>query len=276
MFLGNGSDEAIDLLIRASCESGKDRIISITPSYGMYQVCADIQGVEVDRVLLNEDFSLPNERIIEAIRAEHKLIFLCSPNNPTGNLLERDAVEKVLNAFSGIVVVDEAYIDFSESYGFIDLLGKYSNLVLLRTFSKAWGLAGARCGMAIANERVVKSLANIKYPYNLNALTQLVVLKALSNQEEKNAQLSQIKKQRLELLNAMTKISGVLKVFKSEANFVLIKVEDPNKIYTELLRLGIVVRNRDGQDLCKGCLRLTVGTELENNRLIETLKKLLS
>lgn len=276
LFLGNGSDEAIDLLIRASCEAGRDRIIAISPSYGMYQVCADIQGIEVDKVLLNQDFSLSSERIIDKLCSEHKLIFLCSPNNPTGNLLGTDSVAQILDAFSGIVVVDEAYIDFSDSASFIDLIDKYPNLVVLRTFSKAWGLAGARCGMAIANEQVIKSLSNIKYPYNLNALTQLAVLKALSNQEEKDIQLSKIKKQRQALLKAVTNIAGVLKVFNSEANFVLVKVEDPITIYKELLSEGIVVRNRDGQDLCKGCLRLTVGTELENSRLIETLQKLLS
>lgn len=276
LFLGNGSDEAIDLLFRASCNAGTDRAMAISPSYGMYAVCAAIQGVEFDKVLLNDDFSLSADRLIRAIRPVHKLIFLCSPNNPTGNLLDREEIIKILEVFSGVVVVDEAYIDFSDSSGLIDLIDQYPNLVILRTFSKAWGLAGVRCGMAIGNPEIISVLMKIKYPYNLNSLTQKRVLDALNKSSGIPEQLDVIRDERERLFEGIESILGIREIFVSEANFILVKVDHPKQVYNQLLNKGLVVRNRSSQDLCAGCLRITVGTPEENQLLIESIKTILS
>ncbi len=276
LFLGNGSDEAIDLLFRASCNTGTDRVMAISPSYGMYAVCAAIQGVELDKILLNDDFSLSADRLIRAIRPVHKLIFLCSPNNPTGNLLDREEIIKILEVFSGVVVVDEAYIDFSDSSGLIDLIDLYPNLVILRTFSKAWGLAGVRCGMAISNPEIISVLMKIKYPYNLNSLTQKRVLDALNKSLGILEQCNFIRDERERLFESLESISRIRKIFVTEANFILIKVDHPEQVYNQLLNKGLVVRNRSSQDLCTGCLRITVGTPEENRLLIESIKTILS
>lgn len=276
IFFGNGSDEAIDLIIRASCDSGKDAILAISPSYGMYEVCAAIQGVRIDKVLLEEDFSLSSAKLLKAVKQNHKIVFLCSPNNPTGNILEKEEVENVLQNFSGVVVVDEAYIDFSDSPGLVDLIDRYPNLILLRTFSKAWGLAGVRCGMAISNEEIVNVLMKIKYPYNLNTLTQNRVAEALDQAKILSVQLDSIIREREILIKSLRDIPTILNVYDSQANFVLIRVDDPDNVYQRLLDKGLVVRNRNKQDLCSGCLRITIGTVEENRRFIESLKEILS
>jgi len=275
VFLGNGSDEAIDLLFRASCNAVSDRVMAISPSYGMYAVCAAVQGVEMDKVLLNDDFSLSADRIICAIRSAHKLIFLCSPNNPTGNLLDREEIIKILDVFNGVVVIDEAYIDFSDSSGLIDLIGHYENLVILRTFSKAWALAGVRCGMAIANPEIISVLMKIKYPYNLNCLSQKRVLDALKNLHEVMEQRDHVVYERKRVFKELKSIAGIRKVFDSEANFLLVKVDRPDQVYNQLLTKGLVIRNRSNQDLCAGCLRITIGTPEENRLLIESIKTIL-
>ncbi len=275
-FFGNGSDEAIDLLIRASCTAEVDSVLSISPSYGMYGVCAAIQGVRLDKVLLNDDFSLSAEKILAVINKKHKLIFLCSPNNPTGNLLDQSEIEKILNAFEGVVVVDEAYIEFSNSNGLLELIAQYPNLVLLRTFSKAWGLAGVRCGMAIAQFDIIAVLMKIKYPYNLNTLTQKQVLETLGNRALIDQELSRILEGREYLMKSLNSMADIQKVYPSEANFILIKIERADIVYEKLIAEGIVVRIRNTQDLCQGCLRISVGTEKENQVLIAALKKILS
>ncbi len=276
LFIGNGSDEAIDLLIRASCQPSQDRVLSISPSYGMYQVCAEIQGVAFDKVLLNNDFSFNTDRIKTAIHPSHKLLFLCSPNNPTGNTISRADLVQILETFGGVVVVDEAYIDFSETAGFLELLSSFENLVLLRTFSKAWGLAGIRCGIALSNSKIISILSKIKYPYNLNTLTQKMVVEALGKPESYKNQVELIIQERELLVNELSLIDGILEVYPSQANFVLIKVKDAHQLYGLLLKEEIVVRNRSSQDLCEGCLRLTIGTPNENQKVLKTLQKLLS
>ena len=276
IFLGNGSDEAIDLLIRASCDPGKNRVISIAPSYGMYSVCSAIQGVDIDMVLLNEDFSLSADRVISLFRNNHKLLFLCSPNNPTGNLLDEDEIIKLVRAFNGVVVVDEAYIDFSDSQGLTGLLKKYRNLVLLRTFSKAWGLAGIRCGMALGHPEIIIYLSKIKYPYNLNVLTQRKIREVLNNPIYVYEMIGLIVKERKRMAGELQKIGGVLRVYPSEANFILIKLDEADYLYAELIKRGVVIRNRSSLELCSGCLRISIGTREENEFLLKDMQNILA
>lgn len=276
IFVGNGSDEAIDLLIRASCNPGQDRILTISPSYGMYTVCAAIQGVEVDTVLLNADFSLNTDRLVNELKPNHKLVFLCSPNNPTGNVLNVSDVAEVLKAFSGIVVLDEAYIDFANDGGLVSLIDKFQNLVILRTFSKAWGMAGARCGLALSQPGIIQVLDKIKYPYNINSHTQKLILEALKDRQKLDERINILVTERGMLVSAFKEIPGILEIFPSEANFILIKVESPDLIYQSLLSEGIVVRNRNRQPLCQGCLRISIGVPEENQLLLKKLKELLT
>lgn len=273
IFLGNGSDEAIDLLIRLSCEPGRDRIASITPSYGMYAVCADIQGVPLDPILLNADFSLNADRIMEALGRDHKLLFLCSPNNPTGNTLDLDAVEYLLQRFHGVVVVDEAYVDFSDADSLTPIIRQYPNLVVLRTFSKAWGLAGARCGMAFGHPAIMAAMAKVKYPYNLNVLTQQAVMDALKRRDLYTEQVQIIRSERQRLFQVLGESPVVEQVYPSQANFLLIRVADPTRLYLDLLAEGLVVRDRSRQPLCAGCLRVTIGTPMENDVLIKLFER---
>ncbi|MCF8390355.1 MAG: histidinol-phosphate transaminase [Bacteroidales bacterium] len=274
IFLGNGSDEAIDLLIRAFCEPSVDRIISIEPSYGMYKVCADIQNVAVDGALLNIDFSLNLENILSQIQKETKIIFLCSPNNPSGNLLEEVKIIKLLEEFKGIVVVDEAYIDFANSDGLLKLLPGFPNMVILRTFSKAWGLAGIRLGMAFASQEIINILNKIKYPYNLNILTQNYALGALSSAKEMKIWVDRLISERERIRKELTKLPVVERVFHSDANFLLIKTTDPAAIYKILVGKGIIVRDRSKVPLCEACLRITIGSKEENDLLLDSLKSI--
>ena len=273
IFLGNGSDEPIDLLIRTFCEPGFDNIVAIDPTYAMYQVSADINNVEYKKVLLTLDFKLNADNLLKAVDNFTKLIFLCSPNNPTGNCLDEIEIMKVLKGFPGIVILDEAYIDFSGKKSFLSRLNEFQNLVVLQTFSKAWGLASIRLGMAFASKQIIAVLNKIKYPYNINYLTQDFALKALDQITEKNDWVQVILANKSALINELESIKIVTKIYPSDANFFLIKVEEPGLIYEYLIKNEIIVRNRSNISLCAGCLRITVGTQEENDLLIKALKK---
>ena len=274
IFLGNGSDEAIDILFRAFCRPGIDSVIIVPPTYGMYQVSANINDVELRRVNLNAAFQLNMEGIAEAIDEDTKLIFICSPNNPTGNSIDRDDIQTLLANFSGLVVVDEAYINFSRQKTFIQELTEYSNLVVLQTLSKAWGLAGLRVGMAFASEEIIEVFNKVKPPYNINQASQELVLKALENVEQVNEWIRQIVSERNKLSAELALLSYVKKIFPSDANFLLVKVIDPVLVYQSLINEGIIVRDRSKVELCEGCLRITIGTPGENQTLLAALKDL--
>lgn len=274
IFLGNGSDEPIDLVIRIFCEPRIDNIVAIDPTYGMYKVCADVNDVEYRKVLLNEDFDINAESLLEKTDKNTKLIFLCSPNNPTGNLLNKNEIEKILNTFEGIVVIDEAYIDFAVDSTWLPQLDKYPNLIILQTFSKAWGLAAVRLGMAFATEEIIQLFNKIKYPYNINILTQNFVKEELDKYEIRKQWVEALLEGRQYLINEFPSIPFVEKIYPSDANFVLVKVTDANEIYKQLANKGVIVRNRNSVSLCAGCLRITVGTKDENKSLIKVMKTL--
>ncbi|MFV0330317.1 MAG: histidinol-phosphate transaminase [Dysgonomonas sp.] len=274
IFLGNGSDEPIDLVIRVFCEPRVDNIVAIDPTYGMYQVCADVNDVEYRKVLLDENFDLNAQSILDKTDNNTKLIFLCSPNNPTGNLLDRGETKKILNTFQGIVIVDEAYIDFASEVTWLRELNKYPNLIILQTFSKAWGLAAVRLGMAFASPEIIKLFNKVKYPYNVNILTQNFVSEELNKLELRKEWVSTLLKGRDYLKNELPKLSFVEKIYPTDANFILVKVNDANGLYKQLADKGVIVRNRNSVSLCAGCLRITVGTDQENKVLIETLQSL--
>ena len=274
IMLGNGSDEPIDLIVRIFCEPKQDNIVAIAPTYGMYEVCANVNDVEYRKVLLNEDFSLNANLVLEAIDDCTKVVFLCSPNNPTGNLLNRNEMLKIINRFQGIVVIDEAYIDFASEPSWLNDLDNYPNLIVLQTFSKAWGLAAVRCGMAFASEEILSYFNKVKYPYNVNLLTQNFVEKELFYEERKKEWVKMLLDERDNLIQELKKLSIVKSVFPSDANFVLVKVTDAKFIYTALMNKGVIVRNRHSVQLCGNCLRITVGTQDENAVLIAELKKI--
>ena len=274
MFVGNGSDEAIDLLIRACCNPGIDNVLICPPTYGMYEVSANINNVEVRRVQLLPDFQLDLERISEAVDEQTKIIFLCSPNNPTGNCLNREDIEIVLNNFNGLVVIDEAYINFSRQRSFIPELTEYPNLVILQTLSKAWGLAGLRIGMAFAAPEIIEVMNKIKPPYNVSEVTQTLAAEALSKTEEINKQIRETVQQREWLKQELAQFSFVQKNYPSDANFLLVKMDNPKTVYNHLSSKGIVVRDRSSVSGCEGCLRITVGTSSENRLLISALQEL--
>lgn len=272
IFLGNGSDEPIDLVIRIFCEPVVDNIVAIDPTYGMYQVCADVNNVEYRKVLLNNDYTLNAQKILDRVDEKTKLIFLCSPNNPTGNLLNYSEVEKIILNFKGIVVLDEAYIDFASEATWLNQLEKYPNLIILQTFSKAWGLAAVRLGMAFASTEIISFFNKVKYPYNVNILTQEYVIAELDKIEKKKQWVDALLKGREYLLAELPKLSIVEKIYPTDANFILVKMTDANRTYQQLADKGVIVRNRNQVSLCAGCLRITVGTDAENQVLIETLK----
>lgn len=274
IFLGNGSDEPIDLIIRAFCEPSVDSIVSITPSYGMYEVAANVNNVDFRKVTLNENFDLDADRVLEMADEWVKVIYLCSPNNPTGNSLNRDEIYKILNGFDGIVVIDEAYIDFSSEPSFIPELEKFPNLIILQTLSKAWGAAGIRLGMAFASPEIIAILNKIKYPYNVNMLTQERALAILNNQAEMENQLRHIMSERIRLQAALPELSCVRKMYPTDANFILVDVGNANSTYNSLVKKGVIVRNRHNVTLCSGCLRITVGTPEENDALLDALKNI--
>ena len=272
IFLGNGSDEAIDILFRSFCNPGVDNVILVPPTYGMYQVSANINDIAVKNVPLTEEFQLNLDGIAEAIDNNTKLIFICSPNNPTGNSIDRADVETLLANFSGIVVVDEAYINFSRQKTFIQELTEYANLVVLQTLSKAWGLAGLRVGMAFASEEIIEVMNKVKPPYNVNEASQQLALQALANVDLVNLWIKETLQQRDLLVLSLKNFDFVVDIYPSDANFILVKTTDANGIYNFLVKQGIIVRNRSKVELCEGCLRITVGTPDENNILLQTLQ----
>ncbi len=275
IFLGNGSDEAIDLLFRAFCVPGKDRVLSLPPTYGMYTVQANINETPVDEIELNADFSLPTEKILQELHPDTKIIFICSPNNPSGNLMDPEAIKTILNSFAGLVVVDEAYIDFApEGSSLVQAIDSYPNLMVLQTFSKAWGLAGLRLGMAYAQKDIIDILCKIKYPYNVNQLTQEKVMQAVQHPEKKEQMVQTLLEQRNWLEEALQTVPSVQKVYPSAANFLLVQIKDATAKYRTLIERGVVVRNRSSVALCQDCLRITVGSAAENQKLVEELKQL--
>jgi len=273
IFLGNGSDEAIDILFRSFCNPGVDNVIIVPPTYGMYQVSANINDVEARKVLLTDEYQLNLEGIAEAIDKHTKLIFICSPNNPTGNSINRDDIETLLANFEGLVVIDEAYINFSRQKTFIQELTEYANLVVLQTLSKAWGLAGLRVGMAFASEEIIEVMNKVKPPYNINEASQELALKALDNLAQVNAWIKETLLQRDKLVLHLKHFNFVLDIYPSDANFILVKTTDPKSIYNFLVEKGIIIRDRSKVELCEGCLRITVGTPAQNDTLLETLQQ---
>jgi histidinol-phosphate aminotransferase len=273
IFIGNGSDEPIDLLIRALCNPGKDQIITLPPTYGMYEVSAGINDVKVKEVVLTEDFQIDTDKVIAAIDKSTKIIFICSPNNPTGNAVKASAVTKIIQSFEGIVVIDEAYIDFAPDKSFLSRLREFPNLVILQTFSKAWGMAALRVGMAFASEEIIQVMNRIKPPYNINGATQQLAMEGLKNLLLKEKMVEEILDQREFLAAELVKLKAVKKVYPSDANFLLVKTEDGNKTYHYLISQQVITRNRSSVQLCEGCLRITVGREEENKKLLEALKK---
>ena len=274
IMLGNGSDEPIDLVLRIFCEPKEDNVVAIEPTYGMYKVCADINDIEYRKAFLNEDFTLDADRVLAAVNEKTKLIFLCSPNNPTGNLLNRTEILKIIENFGGIVVIDEAYIDFSSEKSWLEELSNHPNIIVLQTFSKAWGLASVRCGMAFASEEIISYFNKVKYPYNLNLLTQNFVSEQLDHEERKNEWVKMLLEQRAKLEKDLKKLPFVEKVYPTDANFILVKVPDANGIYQYLTNKGVIVRNRNTVSLCRGGLRITVGTLKENQTLIAELQEM--
>jgi histidinol-phosphate aminotransferase len=274
IFLGNGSDEAIDLLIRAFCEPNRDSILITEPTYGMYSVCAAVNAVAVRQVLLTTDFDLDMNSFAGGYDGSTKIIFLCSPNNPTGNLLNRDKIIEVLLNFHGLVVIDEAYIDFAKTKSFIEDLGEFPNLLVLQTFSKAWGLAGLRLGMCFGAQEIIAILNKIKYPYNISVKTQQIALQALEDNARKEAWVTEIIREREKLASDLKELDAVNKVYAADANFLLVRMRDAAASYKFLMDNGIIVRDRSRVVLCENCLRITVGTPEENKILIEALKKL--
>jgi histidinol-phosphate aminotransferase len=271
LFLGNGSDEAIDLLFRAFCDPSQDSVLYFPPTYGMYEIAARINNVVICEVPLDSNFQIDVQAAINEIQPSTKIIFICSPNNPTGNLIASERIEFLLNHFQGIVVVDEAYIDFSEKESWVSKLNQYPNLVVLQTLSKAWGLAGLRIGMAIASPEIISVLNKIKYPYNISSAVQELAVNAIAQVAKKDEWIRELNKERELLISKLEEIAFVNKVFPTDANFVLVRFLEANKIYEYLKTLGIITRNRSGITLCEGCLRITIGTKDENNQLIKAL-----
>jgi histidinol-phosphate aminotransferase len=271
ILLGNGSDEVLDLIFRAFCEPKVDNVITLPPTYGMYGVLSNINAVENREVLLSTDFQPQVEKILEAVDENTKIIFLCSPNNPTGNSFSEESVVKLLENFNGLVVIDEAYIDFSKKESWLSKIDQYPNLIITQTLSKAYGLAGIRLGICYGSAAVISVLNKIKPPYNVNELTQLRALERLNNPEKIKSEIASIIAQREQLLKVLVDVKFVEKIYPTEANFILIKVDDANKRYNELIARGIVIRNRTTQPLCENTLRLTIGTEEENQKLMISL-----
>ena len=271
IFIGNGSDECIDLLFRCFCEPGKDNVIICPPTYGMYEVSANINDVEIRKAPLLDDFQLNMIHLEQLADVNTKLIWLCSPNNPTGNSLNRSDIESVLNNFNGIVVVDEAYINFARQRSFLQELTDYPNLVVLQTLSKAWGLAGLRFGMAFASAEIISILNKVKPPYNINQATQELVLTALEEVGQVNDMIRILVDMRNALTEVFESMPTVEKVHPSDANFILVKIKDAHEVYNFLLTKGIVLRDRSNVKLCEDCLRITVGTEKENTLLVDAM-----
>lgn len=272
IFLGNGSDEAIDLVYRCFCEPGKDNVVAIEPTYGMYRVCADINNVEYRPVLLDDNFQIKAQQLLDACDENTKVIWICSPNNPTGNNINRDEIAKVLLGFEGIVIIDEAYIDFSSEPSMTKVLNQCPNLIVLQTLSKAWGSAAIRLGMAFASADIINIFNKVKYPYNVNILTQEKALERLNNTFEVENWVRVLLQERGRMAQAFSELPICKKVYPTDANFILIEVTDAQAIYDYLVNKGIIVRNRTRITLCHNCLRVTIGTKQENNELLAALR----
>ncbi len=273
IFLGNGSDEAIDLPYRCFCEPGVDNVVAIEPTYGMYKVCADINNVEYRTVLLDEQYQTTSDKLLAATDAHTKIIWLCTPNNPTGNCLVREEVIKVIEQFEGLVIVDEAYSDFSSQKTLRSELAKYPNLIVLNTMSKAWGCAAIRLGMAFASQDIIDIFNKVKYPYNVNQLTQQQALEALKDPFEVDQWVKILLQERSRMIEAFRELPICEKVYPTDANFFLAKMTDATKIYNYLVDHAIIVRNRHRVQLCQNCLRITIGTKTENNELVAALRQ---
>lgn len=275
VFVGVGSDEAIDLLYRIFCEPGKDRVLTTPPTYGMYKVSAAINDIAVDSVLLTSDFQLQVNETLAAVTDQTKMIFLCSPNNPSGNSLNSDDMISIIEGFNGIVVVDEAYIDFSKNESFASLVDQYPNLVILQTMSKAFGLAGIRLGISIANPEIIDYMMKVKAPYNINKLTSEAAIRGYSNIESMKTNVGEILSERERLISELEKVGGVEKIFPTDANFMIFKVPEALDIYKKLAEKGVIVRYRGNEPHCDNCLRLTIGTPDENDQFITALKQVI-
>ena len=273
IFLGNGSDEAIDLPYRCFCNPGQDNVVAIEPTYGMYKVCADINDVEYRPVLLDEQYQITADKLLAATDDHTKIIWLCTPNNPTGNSLNRDEVVKVIEQFDGLVIVDEAYSDFASQRSLRFDLAKYPNLIVLNTMSKAWGCAAIRLGMAFASKEIIELFNKVKYPYNVNTLTQQQALEALKRPIDVEEWVKVLLQERTRMMQAFAELPICEKVYPTEANFFLAKMSDATRIYNYLVDLGIIVRNRTRVQLCQNCLRITIGTKSENSELIAALRQ---
>ena len=273
IFLGNGSDEAIDLPYRIFCEPGRDNVVSIVPTYGMYQVCADINDIECRQVLLDDNFQLHADAVLQACDEHTKIIWLCSPNNPTGNSLDRDEMMKVVEGFDGIVIVDEAYIDFAQQLSLRQELPTHPNLIILQTMSKAWGSAAIRLGMAFASKEIIAIYNKVKYPYNVNLLTQQQAMEMLKDPFEVDKTVKIILQERNRLMQAFRELPLCEQIYPTDANFFLTRVTDAKRIYDYLVDKGIIVRNRSRIQLCQNCLRITIGTRTENNELLSALRQ---
>ena len=272
IFLGNGSDEAIDLVYRCFCEPKVDNVVAIEPTYGMYKVCADINDVEYRPVLLDENFQIEAETLLAACDDNTKVVWFCSPNNPTGNAINRKAIFDVLEKFQGFVVVDEAYIDFSREDSITKLLDRFPNLIVFQTLSKAWGSAAIRCGMAFASKEIIDIYNKVKYPYNINRLTQEAALERLNNTFEVEQWVKLLLQERSRMLTAFAELPMCKRIYPTDANFFLAEMDDAQKAYDYLVDKGIIVRNRTRITLCKNCLRITIGTKPENTELLAALR----
>jgi len=271
LFLGNGSDEALDLLIRAFCTPQKDKLLIMPPTYGMYSVAANINNVEIQKVPLSKDFQIQTKKVLQNVSDQTKIIMICSPNNPTANIFDPESIQKLLHRFKGIVVLDEAYVDFTKKQNGLEWLTDHKNLVVLRTFSKAWGMANIRLGMAFANQEIIEVLNKIKYPYNVNGLTIRKAQELLQKKSIKEQAVSTIIQEREKLKVALEKIEGIKTVFPSEANFLLARFKNARQLFEYLRDRNIIIRDRTREKHCQGCLRITIGTPEENIRLIEEI-----
>ena len=274
VFLGNGSDEAIDMVFRSFCKPGVDNVITLPPTYGMYKVCADINDIAVKEIPLTPNYQINTEAVLAAIDKDTKVIWICSPNNPTGNAIYTKDIVQLLTTFNGVVVIDEAYIDFAPDKSFTQKLKDYPNLIILQTFSKAWGMAALRLGMAFASEEIISIFSKVKYPYNINQLTQELALEALRNLLNKEMMVEEILTQRAWLEEELSKLKLVIKVHPSDANFLLVKMQDAHEVYQKLVTQKIITRDRSTITLCEDCIRITVGSEIENIALIKALTNL--
>jgi histidinol-phosphate aminotransferase len=274
ILLGNGSDEVLDLLVRVFCEPNQDNVIILPPTYGMYKVLADVNAIETIEVELDENFQPRVQQILSASNSESKMLFLCSPNNPTGNCFNQNVVEELLENFGGIVVIDEAYIDFSKQKSWLKRLEEFPNLIITQTLSKAYGLAGIRLGICYASKEIISVLNKIKPPYNINELTQQKAIEHLSKSNFIKIQVDTILEERVKLIKKLETIDIIKIIYPTDANFILVKVDDANKRYNQLIKKGIVTRNRTSQQLCNNCLRITVGTQEDNKKLITALKSI--